>query len=92
MGSIAEKWIEQGLQRGRQEGRQEGLQQGLQQGLLAGIELALEIRFGTQGLQLMSEIYSIQEIAKLQAIRNALRTAKRLDDIRKLVRAQENLG
>ena len=79
MGSIAEKWIEQGLQRDRQEG--------LQQGLSAGIELALEIRFGTQGLQLMSEIYSIQDVAKLRAIHNALRTARRLDDIRELMKS-----
>jgi len=111
MGTIAEKWVEQGLQRGRQEGLQQGLQEGLQeglqqglqeglqeglqqglqeglqQGLLDGIELALEIRFGSEGLKLMPQIYRIQDLGRLRTIRNALRTAERLDDIRELVRS-----
>jgi len=79
MGTIAEKWVEQGLQ--------QGLQEGLQQGLLDGIELALEIRFSSEGLKLMPQIYRIQDLGRLRVVRNALRTAERLEDIRDLIRA-----
>jgi hypothetical protein len=50
------------------------MQQGMQQGLLSGIELALELKFGTEGLQLMPEISNIQDVERLKAIAQAIKT------------------
>jgi len=96
MSTIAERWVEQGLQQGMQQGLQQGLQQGMQQGLqqgvrrgerqglLAGIELGLELRFGSEGLRLVPEVYKIEDVDVLRAIHAGLRTAGTLDELRRI--------
>jgi len=69
---------------GLQQGRQEGQQQGLRDGLLSGIAVALKLRFGEAGSQLLSEIRTIESVEILQTIQEALLTANSLDDIRQL--------
>ncbi|UZQ53236.1 hypothetical protein OOK60_12045 [Trichothermofontia sichuanensis B231] len=62
--------------------KEEGLQQGLRDGLLSGIAVALKLRFGETGLQLLLEIRTIAQVETLQAIQDALLTVNTLDDIR----------
>lgn len=69
------------------EGQQLGMQQGMQQGLLSGIELALELKFGAEGLQLMSEISNIQDVERLKAIAQAIKTVNSLDELRSRITA-----
>ncbi len=59
-------------------------EEGLRDGLLAGIAVALQLRFGEAGSQLLPEIRTIEPVATLQAIQEALLTANSLDDIRQL--------
>lgn len=96
MATIAEKWLEQGQQKGQQEGwqkgQQEGWQKGQQEGLLAGIELALELKFGLEGLALLPEIAEITSVPQLQAIFAALRQAGTTAELRQFMRQLVNAG
>jgi hypothetical protein len=86
MPTLAETWKAQGrqegIQRGRQEGIERGRQEGRREGLISGIELALDLKFGAAGLALMPEIRTIADVATLQAIQNAIRTAVTPEDVR----------
>lgn len=96
MSTIAERWIEQGVQKGIgigvQQGMQQGINQGLQQGIaqgrregiLSAIELGLKLRFGSEGLFLLPEIYGIQDDVILRTIYSSIETAKSPDDLRRI--------
>lgn len=64
-------WEERGLQRGRQEA------------LLEGIEQVLEVKYGADGLQLLPEIRQIQDLAILQAVLHAVKSAAQPDELRR---------
>ena len=70
----------EGLLKGRTEGRTEGQTEGRTE----GIEVALEIKFGEAGLQLMPEIQAIADEAKLKVILRAIPTAASLEDLRRM--------
>ncbi|MCS6845556.1 MAG: hypothetical protein NZ528_14755, partial [Caldilineales bacterium] len=61
-----------------------GLHEGTQQGVLAGIEVALDLKFGTEGLRLLPEIRKIEDLDVLSAVLSAIRTAATLDDVRRI--------
>ncbi|GAB4195321.1 MAG: hypothetical protein Fur006_41600 [Coleofasciculaceae cyanobacterium] len=67
-----------------QEILQQGQQQGLQQGLLLGIALGLELKFGTEGLQLLPEIREIENVELLEAISQAIKTVDTLEALRQI--------
>ncbi len=71
-------WYQEILNKGRVEGRVEEL--------LSGIELGLELKFGSQGLQLMPEISQIADVDILRTIREGLRTLNTLDEVRRIYR------
>jgi flagellar biosynthesis/type III secretory pathway protein FliH len=97
MTTLAQQWIEEGHQRGIQEGVLQGIQQGIQQGrqegrqegivngLLEGIELAIEVKFGTQGLTLLPLIQRIETPEKLKAVKEGVRMAKDLSELKALI-------
>lgn len=62
-------------------GREEGL---LHERLLS-IELALDIKFGTEGLELISEISQISNLALLRTINKYVLTVNTVDELRELV-------
>jgi len=64
---------------------QEILQQGMRQGILSGIELALELKFGSEGLQLLPKISQISDLERLKAIQREIMTANTLDELRGVV-------
>lgn len=65
------------------------LNQGRKQELISGIELGLELKFGAEGLQLMSEISQIKNIEVLTAIREGIRTIDTLEEIRQIYQTDE---
>jgi len=97
MATLVEKWIEKGVQQGRQEGEQAGRQAGRREGwlegeragerrgLLTGIEAGLQLRFGAEGLALMSQIAAIDDAERLSRIQAALFTAASVDEVRPLI-------
>jgi hypothetical protein len=65
------------LHKGREEGR-------LQERLLS-IELVLDIKFGSEGLQLMSIISKISDLATLRTIHKYSLTVNNLDELQELI-------
>jgi hypothetical protein len=80
MATIAQQWIAMGEQRGEQRGQRAGLRQGL----LAGIRFGLKLKFGTEGVALLPEIYRIEDVALLQALQDALETVSTPAELRRL--------
>ena len=76
MATIADNWIRQGLQ--------QGLQQGRRQGLLDAISLGVKLKFGNEGLRLLSEIRRIEDLATLETIYDSILVAENPDDLRRL--------
>ena len=58
---------------------------GIRQGLLEGIELGLKLRFGTEGLSLLPEISTIEDVEQLRAVLTGLETATNLDELRRQI-------
>jgi hypothetical protein len=52
--------------------------------LLAGIELALELKFGAEGLELMPEIKQLTDVEVLRAVREAIKPAANADEVRRV--------
>ena len=80
VGTIAQEWLKQGLQQGERTGEARGLRQGL----LSGIELALELRFGVEGLRILPEILRIEDVGVLKAVHEGIRTVTRAEELRQL--------
>jgi hypothetical protein len=53
--------------------------------LLEGIELGLKLRFGTEGLGLLPEISTIEDVEQLRAVLAGLETASNLDELRQII-------
>jgi hypothetical protein len=61
-----------------------GIEKGIAQGLLEGIEFALELKFGFDGLKLMTEIRKINNIDNLKLVKEVIRVDKNIDDVSKI--------
>ncbi|MEH2111879.1 Rpn family recombination-promoting nuclease/putative transposase [Nostoc sp.] len=70
-------WYQQILREGEERGRREEI--------LSGIELALEIKFGTEGLQVMPEISQIYDLDRLRAIHQGIKSVNTLDELRQFI-------
>lgn len=75
--TTAMKLIEQGKVEGRVEGKLEGLKE--------AIALGLELKYGTEGLNLYEKIATIVSLEKLELIKKALKTSKKLKEIERLL-------
>lgn len=75
-------WYQEILQKGVEQGRE----QALRQGQFSTIALGLELKFGTEGLQLMPEIEQIEDVAILEAIVQGIKTLNTLDELRQIYR------
>ena len=75
-----------GEERGLQRGLKQGLEQGMQRGLLDGIALALRIKFGEAGAEILPEIQALTELETIRAVFVGLETAQTLEDVRRLYR------
>jgi hypothetical protein len=57
---------------------------GIEKGLLEGIQLALELKFGPEGLKLLPEIRELGELDVLRAVLQAIKTATTPDELRQI--------
>ena len=67
-----------------QEILQQGEQKGIRQERLASIELGLEVKFGTEGLQLMPEISQISDLELLKAIQRGVMSVNTIDELQQI--------
>jgi predicted transposase YdaD len=74
-------WYQQILREGEARGQQEGRREEM----LSGIELGLEIKFGTEGLQLMPKISQISDLNRLKAIQRGILTSNTLEEFWQLI-------
>ncbi len=65
-------------------GIEKGREEGIKEGMLQGISLTLEIKFGSEGLNLMPEISQIQDVEQLRAIMASLKTVTTLEQLRQI--------
>ena len=63
-----------------------GIEKGIRQGLLEAIELGLELKFGADALSLMSEISSVDDIEKLRAIKDGIKTVASIEELQQIYR------
>ncbi|MBD0302017.1 MAG: Rpn family recombination-promoting nuclease/putative transposase [Tolypothrix sp. T3-bin4] len=70
-------WYQEIFSKGEQRGRKEEL--------YSGIELALEIKFGNQGLELMPIISQIIDLQKLKAIQQAIKTVNTVNELQQIL-------
>jgi hypothetical protein len=67
-----------------------GMEQGRREGLLDGIALALEIKFGQAGVDLMPEIRQLDDLARIQTLYERIKTATTPNEVRSVyVRSAE---
>jgi predicted transposase YdaD len=76
-------WYQQILTEGEQRGRQEGRLEDR----LSSIEMALEVKFSTEGLRLMSEIEEISDLEQLKVIQRGIMTLSTLNEVRELLQS-----
>ena len=94
MSTLAQKWYDEGkLQgydegklKGYDEGKKIGINEGILQGLYDYIELALEFRFGVEGIREVPNILKIKDIDLLRAVKNGVKMVKNLDELRQIYR------
>ena len=79
-------WYQQILQ----QGEQRGILLGRRQEILSGIEVALEIKFGNDGLQLLPNISQILDLERLKAIQGSLKRVSTLDELRQIILTNGN--
>ncbi|MEO5359504.1 MAG: hypothetical protein H7843_03540 [Nitrospirota bacterium] len=60
----------------------QGLAEGQRKGLLEAIELGLELKYGAFGLELMNMASAVDSIDKLEALKNLIKKASSLDELR----------
>ncbi|MBF0563852.1 MAG: hypothetical protein HQK89_01280 [Nitrospirae bacterium] len=80
------KGMLEGEKRGLLEGEKRGLLEGEKRGLLEGIEVALDIKYGYEGLFLMDDIRKIGTIEKLEAFKEAVRKAASVNELMRFLR------
>lgn len=85
-GEVADAWRTEGIEIGEARGIEIGEARGIRQGLLAALELGLELKFGTAGLQWLPTLQQEQDVARLQTLYTAIKTAQTLDELQALYR------
>jgi hypothetical protein len=67
------------------EALEKGLFEGERKGLFEGIELGLELKYGLAGLELMNMVRAINTIDKLEELKNLIKRAGSVDELREFL-------
>lgn len=65
-------------------GREEGLKEGLREGLIEGIEVALLLKFGPAGREIVPEVRQLSEVDLIRRVHAAIAEARTIDDVRRV--------
>ncbi|RAM49805.1 MAG: transposase [Hapalosiphonaceae cyanobacterium JJU2] len=74
--------LHEGEKRGEQRGEQRGEERGRREQMLSNIEMTLEMKFGSDGLELMPKIGQISDLSSLKAILRNVIAASTLEEVR----------
>ncbi|MBV6626457.1 MAG: cytosolic protein [Rivularia sp. (in: Bacteria)] len=61
-----------------------GIEKGKQEALLKGIEISLEVKFGSEGLNLLPEISQIDDVTQLENILEGIKTSRSVSELREI--------
>ncbi|MGM3305190.1 hypothetical protein ACSQ6I_04245 [Anabaena sp. WFMT] len=64
-----------------------GIEEGRLKERLSGIELALDVKFGAEGLELMPEISQISNLELLRTIQKGVLTINSLEELQEIVQS-----
>jgi len=64
--------------------KEEGRQEGLREGILATIELALELKFKQEGLQLLPDIQQIEHLDDLKKVLESIKQVSTFQELRSI--------
>ena len=56
-----------------------------EEGLKEAIEIGLELKYGVEGLKLLERIKNISLVEKLEAVKEAVKISKNMEEIEKLL-------
>ncbi|MBO3462358.1 Rpn family recombination-promoting nuclease/putative transposase [Aetokthonos hydrillicola Thurmond2011] len=70
---------------GERRGEERGEERGERRGIISSIEMTLEIKFGSDGLQLMPQIEQISDLSSLKAILGSAIAATTLEEVQRLL-------
>ncbi|MBF0592089.1 MAG: hypothetical protein HQL02_08380 [Nitrospirae bacterium] len=73
---------QEGLLEGERKGLLEGERKGLLEGICEGIEVALEIKYGSNGLELMDMVRNIDTLEKLNQLKVIIKKSDTVDEVR----------
>ncbi|MBW4556630.1 MAG: hypothetical protein KME59_11935 [Trichormus sp. ATA11-4-KO1] len=64
---------------------QEIVQSGRRQGLLSSIEMSLEAKFGSEGLELFSQVSQISDFDRLREVLRSIVVANSIEEVREIL-------
>lgn len=77
-----------GLNQGINQGINQGLNQGYERGLIEAIELGVSLKFGDENaLKIMPVIRTIHDVSRLQALKDALKQIRQLQELNAMIEA-----
>ena len=70
---------------GIEKGIQQGMKLGRREGVLEAIELGLSLKFGAMGLRILQSVQDIDDLGRLETIKEALKVSDDLEEIERLI-------
>lgn len=67
------------------DGKKDGERKGERKGLIDGLRIALEVKFGEEGLSLNNELKKIKDIKRINRLANKIITASDVEEIKQLI-------
>ncbi len=65
-------------------------ERGFRQGLLEGIELCLQLKFGSEGLEVFHEVSQIEDIEVLKSVIDSIKRVTNLQELRLVYQSQNH--
>ncbi|MDF5728953.1 MAG: Rpn family recombination-promoting nuclease/putative transposase [Rhizonema sp. PD38] len=79
---IEQRGVERGLRMGEERGLRMGEERGRREEILSNIEMSLEVKFGSNGLELMPQIMPIADLEQLKEILRSIVVANTFTELR----------
>ena len=82
---IEQRGVERGLRMGEERGLRMGEERGRREEILSNIEMSLEVKFGSNGLELMPQIMPIADLERLKEILRSIVVANTITEMRNVL-------